>query len=66
MVYCIISPYTLKCLYTWKNAKGPVGVNSPVLYVKLPGVYQCTIKSGEHEYEMLVAETAVVYASVCR
>ena len=25
---------------------GPVGVNSPVLYIKLPGVYQCTVRSG--------------------
>jgi hypothetical protein len=60
-LFCIVSPYTLKCVYSWKNALGPVGVNSPVLYVKLPGVYQCTVRSGAYEVtsnEMIVVEDA--------
>ena len=49
VLFCVASPYTLECSYSWRNAHGPVGVDSPVLYVKLPGVYKCTVKSAGSE-----------------
>ena len=49
VIFCIASPYTLECSYCWSNAHGPVGVDSPVLYVKLPGVYKCTVKYTGHQ-----------------
>ena len=62
LLYCVASQHSFNCSYTWKNARGSVGVNSPALYVKLPGVYQCTVKRGEHEVtssEMFVVEGRV-------
>lgn len=41
---------------------GNVGVNSPVLYVKLPGVYTCTVRWADEEItsgEMVVYESEI-------
>ena len=49
MLYCIASSHNFDTTYTWKIAFGTVGINSPVLYAKLPGVYQCTVRNGISE-----------------
>lgn len=49
VLFCIPSPYTLECSFLWSNAHGPVGVDSPVLYIKLPGIYKCTVKCAGSE-----------------
>ena len=41
---------------------GNVGINSPVLYVKLPGVYTCTVRWADEEItsgEMVVYESEI-------
>ena len=58
--FCIASPHTSECEYKWKNMFGPVGVNSPVLHVKLPGVYICTVRRGDEE---LTSREMVIYES---
>ena len=46
-LYCIVSNHSSGVQYSWDNIRGPVGVNSPVLYVSQPGTYRCTITEVE-------------------
>ena len=43
VIYCIASNHSCLYKYQWRNSEGEVGVNSPVLFVKKPGVYKCTV-----------------------
>lgn len=47
VLYCVVSGHNLEYKYTWENALGPVGINSPVLYAFEPGTYRCTVTSGD-------------------
>ena len=58
LLYCVASPHSLKSVYAWKNTFGTVAVNSPVLYVKLPGIYHCTVRTRESE---VLSKEMVVY-----
>ena len=46
VLYCVVSGHNLEYRYTWKNALGLVGINSPVLYAFEPGTYRCTVTRG--------------------
>lgn len=46
-LYCIVSNHSSGVQYSWDNIRGPVGVNSPVLYVSQPGTYRCTVTEDE-------------------
>ena len=51
-LFCIASNHSLLHVYSWeKVGTGKVGVDSPVLWLNVPGEYRCTVSSvGEQCY----------------
>ena len=42
-LYCIVSHHTLEDVYEWRRGLDEEHVNTPVLWVKMPGAYSCRI-----------------------
>ena len=46
-LFCIASGHNMSYIYEWEKVKvGPVGADSPVLWVDSPGLYSCTVTNG--------------------
>lgn len=46
ILYCIASGHDFEYTYNWSNARGTVGINSPVLYAFEAGTYHCHVSNG--------------------
>ena len=65
-LYCVASQHSLSTSYEWDNVAGPVGINSPVIYVTKPGTYRCVVSDagGKVAYARNIVVTRGEYICV--
>lgn len=56
-LYCVVNVISMLSLYTWHTPGAFSLPSSPVVYVKMPGVYFCTVT---HDKEEVISDSVRV------